>query len=761
MRSSMRGPSPKAWPRPLLPCLLVAWGGAVSAQEVQTVSLFERSLTELMDLRITSTARKREEPLQEIPVSVTTFSDQDMRDYGLRTFFDFAAMTPSMSFAYGNGFTVGNPSTGISTSRSVGIRGITGARTTGFYVDDTPLPSSIDVRIPDMARFEVLKGPQGTLYGESSLGGSVRMILNPPDLERNGFRGLLEGGVTEGGGSLNRGFEGVGNMVLAPGKAAVRVAISASRSAGWMTRTFPSDLNDPNSPRVEVDDQGAQRVFAGSMTGLYRASDALRVAVKCLYQELHDEGFPASWAPLPGFEPTAKMARMADLQPRSDDHWTLPSVTLTYQGRGWTLTSSTSLFNRRTRDAEDSSEGTVQIYNGTYPAQPFLWTGRSTTDQVAHETRISLDATGPFSGTFGVFLARYRTEYAILPIHERTTGFLLWKENETNTQQDGALFGEFYWKFPKGLTLTLGARQYWLDQDDVHTVLLGNVDDTIRGRSGSSGLSPKIALSYQPHANAQFYASASKGFRQGNAQLDPELLGGGPELAAHGKAGSSFLKIRPDSLWSYELGAKFLFPRPGLQLTTSYFHIDVKDFQQQVLLKSIGLLLQGNAGAADIDGGELELTGRPVPDLRFRMGLGYQSARISEPGNTFQATDSRIYHVPNWTASFGLYHARTLSGELKAFLGVNASHTGESLSGNTGTDQKRPAYTLLDARTGLIRGGWEIALGVKNATRATPNLGDLTYVGYGLYTDASRTTPVPQVATLPARTWTLQVSTRF
>lgn len=747
--------------RSLIPALLVAGASPLAAQETKAGSLFDRSLTELMDMRITSTVRKREEPLLQVPGSVTSVPEQDLRDYGLDSFTDVAALIPTLTFAYGNGFTVGNPSTGLSTSRSVAIRGLAGARTTGFTLDDTPLPSSIDVRLPDLARVEVLKGPQGTLYGEGSLGGSVRLSANLPDLERNGFRGRVQAGTTEGAPSLNRGAEAVGNLVLAPGKAALRVAVAVTRSGGWLDRAFPSDLNDPASPQVRVEDQGAQRSVAGSVTGLFRLSEALRLTVKFSGQDLDTTGFPASWAPLPGFEPQPTMTRLADLQPRAEDTWTLPSVTLTYQGRGWTLTSLTSLFNRRTRDEEDSSEGTVQIFGGAFPTQPYLWIGRSSADQVAHETRVALEPQGPASATFGVFLARYRTDYAILPLRERSTGFLVWQERETNTQTDAALFGEFYYRLREAWTLTLGARQYWLHQEDAHTVLLGSIDDTIRGANGSRGLSPKVALSWQPDGDSLYYLSATKGFRQGNVQLDPALLGGGPELASHGLSSASFLKIRPDSLWSYELGAKRILPGPGLQLSASLFRLEVKDFQQQVLLKSIGLLLQGNAGAATIQGGELECTGQPTPDLKFRLGLGYQSTRLDDPGNTFQAPGSRIYHVPEWTASLALHYTRPLTGELRGFAGLLGSTTGGSLSGNSGVPLKRPGYTLWDLRTGLGWAGWEVALAVRNAGNARPNLGDLTYVGYGLYTDATRTFPVPQAATLPARTWMLQVAARF
>jgi outer membrane receptor protein involved in Fe transport len=122
---------------------------------------------------ITVTARKRGESLAEVPTSITAFTGEALQDFNIQSFNDYATMTPNLSFSYGGG------PTGISDARAVAIRGITGqnlfgtAGATGFYIDDTPLPGSVDPRILDIDNIEVLKGPQGTLYGESSLGGKL------------------------------------------------------------------------------------------------------------------------------------------------------------------------------------------------------------------------------------------------------------------------------------------------------------------------------------------------------------------------------------------------------------------------------------------------------------------------------------------------------------------------------------------------------------------------------------------------------------
>src|SRR5215472_9474400 len=126
-------------------------------------------------------ARKRAESIAEVPTSITAFTAETIKDYNVQSFADYATKTPDLSFTYGGG------ATGFADSRTVSIRGITGqnlfgtAGATGFYIDDTAVPGSLDPRVVDLASIEVLKGPQGTLYGASSLGGNVRLITRQPD----------------------------------------------------------------------------------------------------------------------------------------------------------------------------------------------------------------------------------------------------------------------------------------------------------------------------------------------------------------------------------------------------------------------------------------------------------------------------------------------------------------------------------------------------------------------------------------------------
>src|SRR5271167_233537 len=225
---------------------------------------------------ITVTARKRDESLATVPISVTVFTGQALENYNIQSFTDYATKTPNVSFAYGGG------PTGISDARTVAIRGITGqnlfgtAGATGFYIDDTPVPGSVDPPVLDIDNIEVLKGPQGTLFGESSLGGNVRLITKKPNLEKDEFSFTTQAGLTSGGGSADGGGSIIGNLVAVPDKLAFRTVLFFNHDAGYLTRTFPDPTSpavaDPNLavPRTSIGNQGANGTYGGSLAALLK-----------------------------------------------------------------------------------------------------------------------------------------------------------------------------------------------------------------------------------------------------------------------------------------------------------------------------------------------------------------------------------------------------------------------------------------------------------------------------------------------------------
>ncbi len=185
---------------------------------------------------ITVTAQKRSESAQSVPLSMTTITSVALQQKAINTFFDYATKVPNLAFA--------PTGDGIGTARTVSIRGISGDNVTGFYIDDTPLPDSLDPRVLDIARIEVLRGPQGTLYGARSMGGTVGIITQQPDLEK--FSGTVHAGAssTDHTNQPNWTGDGVVNLPLIQDRMALRLSGFYDREAGYFKRSF-----SPTRPR--------------------------------------------------------------------------------------------------------------------------------------------------------------------------------------------------------------------------------------------------------------------------------------------------------------------------------------------------------------------------------------------------------------------------------------------------------------------------------------------------------------------------------
>jgi iron complex outermembrane recepter protein len=787
-------------------CGVAFHGGAACAQD-STAGATTMEATTLDTVIVT--ARKRDESLAQVPVSITAFTSQTLENYNVQSFDDYATKTPNISFAYGGG------PTGIADARTIAIRGITGqnlfgtAGATGFYIDDTPVPGSVDPRVLDIDNIEVLKGPQGTLYGESSLGGNVRLVTKKPNLTEDTIGYMVEAGATSGGGSPDGGVGVIGNLVLSPDVLALRVVAFGNHDAGYLTRTFPNPpqggtLGDIVTlpfeavPRTSVGNQGADTSYGGSVALLLKMTDDLEWRLRVLYQNTEDHGFPATFAPLPypneahsppysEYIPQYTVNRDFNVQPDALDRWALPSVDVNYKGSGFNVVSSTSYFYRHTHDLEDSSYGTQQFfYHYDYGAnalanQPYTWDGEHYHNQITEEARISFDPVHNLSGTAGVFLSHTNARFYIPNTYAQgltaATGWpndLIWTQNNPDTQDDRSIFGELYYKFLDRFNLTVGARRYWLKQTADYTangfINLGPTPSSPQDNH-EQGVDPKAGLSYQATDAVMLYASATKGFRAGGAQFNF------PPCALPGLPLTDIEHIKSDTLWSYEGGVKWQVPQTGLLITGAGFHINWDNVQQQVALPC-GFYLQLNGGSASINGGEVELAGHLTHELELRLGVGYESTEIVNPGalsNAGITAGTPIPDVPDWTATLGVVYTRALTEALDGFVSADYSYTGNSISllnGGLTSDGhglfgSRAPYSLANLRMGVRHERQELSLNLKNLGNAKPNLGDIGYVGYAQFErdytapGSQVGTPIPQVATLQPFTVMLQYKNNF
>lgn len=684
------------------------------------------------------TARKRSETLQSVPVSVTAFGEETLTSLKIDSFNDYATKVPNLSFAYGTG------NLGFSNSRTVAIRGLAGTNTTGFYIDDTPVFDTMDPRVVDLERIEVLKGPQGTLFGSGSVGGTVRLVTRQPDLGVDSYRAAISGGHTSHASTADYGGEFMINKVVIPEKLAIRALAFYDHEGGFLKRSFPSAA-DP-TVRETRNDQGALRTFGGSLSVKATPSEDFTINARVMFQDARRNGFTAAYAPLPGFAvQSLTLDRDQDLQEVAKDRWVLPSLELKYDGQGWSLVSSTSYFVRKVYDAEDSTEATksiMAIFGYTAPAGPVPWTQNYLVKRFAQETRFTFDNFLSSNGVIGVFYSHTKADGGIPFVYapgmaEQGVWFddLLWDRVAGSKQTDLALFGEIYTHLTDKLTLTLGARLYKQTNSgftDIQGFFSGaeGVTQQTFPKFTEKGISPKVALDYKISPDLMVYASASRGFRPGarGGQL-PQVCTA--QLAEIGYTPESASSYTSDKIWNYEAGVK-ASPAPGINASLAGFQIDWSDIQQSIYLDQCGFLFTANSGAARIRGTEFELSGRVASGLDVKLGIGYQDAIITDAGNAPRPVGSRILQVPKYTFTVSGIYRHRLSDRVEATFSADYSRTGNSMSANSSPSVPlvRPAYDITNIRVGFEFGESELSFYGKNIFNNRANLGDIQFIGF-------------------------------
>lgn len=687
------------------------------------------------------TSRKQRESVIDVPESITVLSGDVLAQLGVASFSDYATKVPGLSFSYGTG------SLGFASSRTVAIRGISGIGTTALYVDDTPVDEAMDPRVLDVERIEVLKAPQGTLFGEGSLGGAVRLVTQKPNFSGSALSYGGQAGGTSHGGSADYGANITTNFVPIDGTLAVRALAFVSHDAGFVTRTFP----DAQGQIVSRNNQGAALSYGGSLSILYRPVTDLEVLARLLGQAQDNNGLPVTYAPLPAFKPDdLTMSRTVDIQEYARDHWIMPTLQITYEGQGWSVVSATSYLDRGVSETENGTEGTItasQNFFG-YTPDPVVESWRQTfgTQRFTEELRTTITSGSRWSGTFGVYYSNDRVLNTIgpytmpgLPASGLFPTDLGWYSAVRNRNTDTALFGEVYLHPFDAVTLTLGFRKYWLRQHysfRADGLFNGGETPLTEIPNSQTGVSPKAALEYKLSPTASVYASAAKGFRAGGGTTPlPSFCES--DLANLGLTTDTAARYNSDGVWSYEVGAKAQLLDRRLLVTSAAFQVNWTDIQQPVFLPTCGFTFTTNAGAARSRGVEFELSGRLAAGLEARIGMSYVDAKITEQGRSNQVPGSRINEVPKITATAALNYSRPLTPDLVGSLSTDLSYVGNSVSAVSSllSPLTRPSYTVLNMRIGLAHGPHEWTFYANNITNERANFGDINPISYVRYVD--------------------------
>jgi len=524
------------------------------------------------------TAERRAESVQNVPLSITALSSAALEDRAATNFIDYASQVPGLAFGY--------TGDGTATARTISIRGISGDGTTGFYIDETPVPDSIDPRVVDVQRIEVLRGPQGTLYGARSMGGTVRMISQEPNLTEFSGWAKANGSHTQDAATQNYGLDAVLNMPLVTDHAALRVDVFAQHDGGYFKRQFLSDpaevnLLPPNSnprdvgalPTTTVDDVGRTNSFGGAATLLWKFTDDFSVTPRVMYQKSESNGLNYSDVgaypvPTPSPPPQVSMHpdgftqyRFFDLPEFSVDRWVLASLGIHWNLSAGALTSSTSYFDRTVDEREDETDflwqnlfapfdGIPLPAGGFYHAVPIASTIEELKQihEFVEEVRFVSQLQGPFQFVTGVFYqdVRGRVPYAgyyppaLAPGLSQTGGavndFLplnpanpdeIFGSDAQSRQREIAWYGEGNYSITSALKATLGVRVY-----DIHSSLSDYLEGLAFGGPRltdpettitANGVNPKAEVDYRFDQDKMVYVMAARGYRPGG--LVPSIPG--------------------------------------------------------------------------------------------------------------------------------------------------------------------------------------------------------------------------------------------
>ena len=732
------------------------------------------------------TATKRETSLQDTAMSITALSEFELQRIGAEGIFDYGVKIPNLGFS--------NEADGRFNAGSPALRGVAGGGVvgaTGFYIDDIPVPEYMNPRVSDISRVEVLRGPQGTLYGARSMGGTVRVITKQAHTDE--FDGFLRTSISDvKEGDINWRVDGGVNAPIVEGVLGARALFYYAQNSGVFDRVHIAGSNRPAFDAVEdVDDD---EFYGGAVSFVWNATDNISIRPRFMYQRTDSDNLPLADLSPGNFV----VPRHNNIAEPGEEEWWLGSVTVNIDTGFGEIVSTTARFDREIKEYEDQSgtlDGLLFAASGLpEPHIPAIVYEEEEDTSFVHETRFITDFGDlPFNDvalTLGIFyedrehILNYPPSFAP-GINAQFTGTLnailtgivpgfpvpvppgllgsdlVFYTYDDQDTEEIAVFGELTLRLSDDLRLTAGAR--WSDTTIDFTSDRGgfvNSGPTILPPTtrSSSRVVPKVLLELDVTDDLLVYATASKGFRVGGVNLSvPELLCAG-ELASLGITSADVATFDSDSLWNFEMGMKSSWFDDRVNLNVSAFNINWDDILQTNRL-ACGFQYVANSGEAKNKGVEVELEAVPVEGLNISMGFGYTDAEITK-GNTLAGTEEgdRVTQVPEITFNAAAEYSFPLFSDWEAYVRGDYSYYDDSLSGNnSGTlpPRVRDSFELLNFRIGAYQAGsWDIALFVKNATNEHTNLSDNRSI-------AAEKPGRPRIATNRPRSFGLEIRKDF
>lgn len=690
----------------LLPTLIL------HAAAVSSTGVFAQTAPSLEEVVVTAT-KMGGAGIQDIPFAVQALGSEQLKEMGAVDFSDFFRSVPGLAvFDQGPG------------DKRYIIRGVnsTGAGTVGLYLDEVIITGENaqdgggrqpDVKLFDIERVEVLKGPQGTTFGSSSLSGTIRYITKKPDF--SGPSGDIAVTLRDtDGADLGNEIEVAGNLPLIEDVLAVRVAGYQLDKKGFIDSQIADDVNSEDSS-------------AGRVSVLYTPTDRLSVYAMAMKQDTETDG-PSFYQERDYLGNPLSDYQQADLTHNGfEDEMSLYNVTIDYETDIGTITGTASRLERETLFNRDTAWAMQNFLGWDY-----LTEGRSIITQPkdrevnSYELRFASDFDGPVQILVGAFMEEEERFFRSSIVATDANGNLrtdpdayysLDRTVDTEVEQQ-AIFAEVKYDLNDQLTLTAGVR--WFDYE------IDEFAISYQGIAGTEGSGPgprlnfseddiigKINLSYQISDDIMTYFQWAQGFRSGGAndQSAAELA----NVSIPAGFGS-------DALDNYEIGLKSELFDGRLTANVALYFIDWQDIQiqDQATDGVLSFPYRGNGGAAEIKGIELDLVANITDNWDMTFSASFTEAELSEdnPIATSGMKGDDIPYTPETSFSISTRYQYALGDSgLMGFVGADAAYVGSratELRPDSSAYLALDSYTIANMRLGVDSESWSAWLAVNN-----------------------------------------------
>ncbi len=709
------------------------------------------------------TAERHSSTVQETPISITALSGDELAARGLTSIEDVVHDVPGLSMRSAG------PGQTEYEARGVASNGGS-SPTVGFYLNDIPLspPASgqtgkvvIDPNLYDVDHIEILRGPQGTLYGSSSMAGTVKIATNQPKL--GVYEGSIEtiGSYTAGGGP-NGTFNGMVNIPITD-KLAVRFVGGETYRSGWIDRYVlnPFPLVAQTSPlggngrgdvlsapiQTTVKNVNDENLVSGRAGILFEPTDDLTISATLMYQRMKQNGYDQFQDP-PGVKHEGIYQAFNMPEPITD---TIKIYGVTaVQNLGFAnLTSSTSYWQRESKFGQDASENVYYDF-GLSQLVPLFYSENDYTREITQEVRLSSPedqdrlrwVVGAYYSDLHAIFVQNGADAAggviaanSLP-EVNPLGIIFYSYSPYRIRQyaafaDGTISLTDQIKFNTGLRwdhyLSIDLNNEWGDGLPTATPLA----KPIVTKAVAYGITPRFNLSYEPDKNLNVYATAAQGFRTGGANQYIPSFCNPPASAA---------SFKPDSLWNYEVGEKAKLFDNRVTLNADVYYIRWAHLQQLGLL-SCGYEYYENAGSGRSFGPEVELTTRITPEWTVGINGAYTDSMVTvplpglaenvinnAPAGSISSCPSLghcslpILNVPKYTGEFSLTYSRAVMQNYLLTARISDSLVGPVVDESFYPIINLPTYNIVNLRTTLAADNWTAALFVNNLTNKKAEL---------------------------------------